>query len=173
MHWAAAAVSEFAYMDLITSSRKFRCFMTSFVLQVTLAAFILDSSATIAAVNQSCQASCTSLFSVEFVESKLACNNSALSCPCQFWVLDMKACAAPEVQGGHVFDVTVLDSVNLSTSSSKCTQACKNDVHLQGSCSIKGMSDLGFQISSEEKVLAALGVTFESISAYQLVSCAQ
>ena len=107
---------------------------------------------------------------MEFDESKLVCNGSAVSCPCQFWVLDVRASAAPEVQGGHVYDVTVLDSVNLSTSSSKYTQACKKDVHLHGLCSIKGACDLGFQISSEEKVLAALGVTLESISAYQIVS---
>ena len=146
--------------------------MTTCVLQVTIAALILDSSASVAGANHSCQGSCTSLFSVEFDESKLVCNSTAVSCPCQFWILDMKACAAPVIQGGHVFDVTVLDSVNLSTSSSKYTQACKNDVHLHGLCSIKGMSDLGFQISSEDKVLAALGVTLESISAYQIVSSA-
>ena len=140
------------------------------MLQVITAALILDSSASVAGANQSCRASCTSLFSVEFDESKLACNNSAVNCPCQFWVLDIRACAAQEVQGGHVYDITVLDSVNLSTASSKYTQACKNDVHLHGLCSIKGISDSGFLISSEEKVLAALGVTLETISAYQLVS---
>ena len=143
------------------------------MLQVITAALILDSSASVAGANQSCRASCTSLFSVEFDESKLACNNSAVNCPCQFWVLDIRACAAQEVQGGHVYDITVLDSVNLSTASSKYTQACKNDVHLQSSCSIKGISDLGFPISSDEKVFVALAVIFESATAIQIVSRAQ
>ena len=104
--------------------------------------------------------------------SKLDCNSSAVSCQCKFAVLDMQACAAPEVKGGSVYDLIILVRVNQTTASNKYTQACNNYVQLQGSCSIKGISDSGYQISSEEKLLAALGVTLESMSAYQIVRLA-
>ena len=120
----------------------------------------------VSAVSPCRSSACMDLFSAEFDVSRLACNYSAPACSCRIQVLDLTACAAA-VNGSRAYDLTVLNTS--STSSNKYTAPCKDSVLQQGQCSLAGVEDRGFQISSFEIICAALGVACEIMSGYQIV----
>jgi hypothetical protein len=94
---------------------------------------------------------CWSLFSFEFDESKLVCNTYAES-------------------EGHEFDLTFARTPTLSSNSYAYTAECQTAIRQQGACVLKGIKDSGFQITTSEAVFASLGVFFELLSAFQIVS---
>ena len=117
---------------------------------------------------------CWSLFSFEFDESKLVCNtSSAAVCSCSVKVLDLLPCVAHAEDAeseGHEFDLTFARTPTLSSNSYAYTAECQTAIRQQGACVLKGIKDSGFQITTSEAVFASLGVFFELLSAFQIVS---
>ena len=112
---------------------------------------------------------CFDVFSAEFDESKLACNVSADTCQCQLKVLDLTGCVLSQVSAHEKrFDLVVSGIVD-NAPASKYTADCRDVVEKHGPCKLEGITDHGFEITSTETVLTAVGVGFEMISAYQMV----
>ena len=128
---------------------------------------VLCFLAAASALNTSCDTSCRDLFSLEFDAARLACNSTLAVCSCKLQVLDLTSCVAADSQG-TTFVLTVSDPSN--TSSNKYTAACKATIQRQGPCQMDGIKDKGFQITSTEALFAGLGVGFELLSGYQIVS---
>ena len=114
--------------------------------------------------------SCLDVFSAEFDESKLDCNDSSGVCQCQVKVLDLSACVLSNVRDRENsekgFNLVVTAD---SAGASKYTRDCHEVIQKHGPCKLLGIIDSGFKITATEIGLTAAGVGFEVMSAYQMV----